>query len=110
MTEQEKKDWLNQIATRCNQSDTANYMFVASSKSTKIEQYIADHGGVWVRKNKNLGDFKLPNGLLYHVVFASDNARGYKPLRAIIDSAIDYDILQTVILPTCIRCHHMEII
>ena len=88
---------------------TSNIVFMRNRRDTKLDDYINNHGGRWIHRG-GIWCFTLSNGLMYKVVHAGDNARGYRPCRVIIDSEIDYDILQKVISPMCVCCRHMEII
>ena len=119
MTGQEKREWLEWVASKINLREpqyanseypTSNVVFMKNRNSPKLDDYIADHGGTWIRRG-GIWCFTLPGGLMYKVVHASDGARGYKPYRAIIDSDIDYDTLRQVVIPCCNAvCRKIEII
>ena len=119
MTEQEKREWLEQIASKINlhkpqytnnEYPTQNVVFMRDRNSPKLDDYIANHDGTWTHRG-GIWCFTLPGGLMYSVVHADNGARVYKPYRVIIDSDIDYDTLRQVVIPCCHPvCRKMEII
>lgn len=89
----------------------SNTMFVSSHNTPKIEEYIQKHNGTWIRKSRVTGgEFSLPNGDIYRIVSASDNARGHKPYKVIVDRDIDINILKNVVIPCCTHCCYFEVI
>lgn len=70
-----------------------NIIFIKALNSSKIKQL----NGTWLGRNK----VQLSDGLVWTIVPARDNSKGYRAYRAIVDKDIDFNILKTIVIPCC---------
>lgn len=91
-------------------NQTVRKILYCLKEDEKVLNYIKSLGGVYNKRSYDRSTFVLPNGEEYIILKPSNNTRGYRAYKTIIDDRLPIENIQCFVLPYCsFYCCSLEI-